>query len=80
MSVLESTEAAPAAQAPPEPFLTGSFSAYRHRGGIVVAWRKKGEEAVRKLQIPSFILQAAAAQAGCTVDEVLEQLLGMAAE
>lgn len=64
-------------QAPPEPVLVGTFAMYRTGdGGFVVAWKKKGEDTARHLPIPAFLLQAAAAQTGRSVDDLLAELLG----
>jgi hypothetical protein len=73
--------AAPAPDdSPPEPMIEGSFALYQHKGGFLIAWRKKGEQDVRHLPIPEFVLQMAAGAAGRPVDELITDLIEMASK
>jgi hypothetical protein len=72
--------AQPAAPAAPAALLEGTFALYHYKGGFMIAWRKKGEEGVRHMPIPAFIVQTAASASGQSVDDLMAELLGMAAK
>ena len=76
MTTIEDTT--PPAQAPdaPAPLLDGTFALYKHQGGFLVAWKKRGEANTRHLPIPSFVFQMASNASGKSIEEIIAELTG----
>lgn len=76
MTTLQDTPAPPPGAAAPVPLLDGSFAFYEYRGGLLIAWKRAGEEITRRKPIPKLVLDMATQVSGKTLQEVIADLLG----
>lgn len=69
------TSPAPAGPPAPVPFLEGSFALYSTPdGSVVMAYRTKGEEQVKHLHIPAFILTMAGQASGMEPSQIMDKI------
>lgn len=71
----EQVAAAEARAEGPVPLLEGSFALFRPPdGSLLLVWRRKGTEEDKYFPIPPFIISAAAASSGKTIDDIIGHL------
>lgn len=61
----------------PEPLLSGSFAIFKTpQGGLVVAYRPKGDQDDKHLEIPATIISMASSMGGGSLEQMAAMLAG----